>query len=101
MSRRPKQVTAIAWYSPEQWKLLKRTAVDAHLLDDTYEEWHKNASGLIARLKNDKMKFVKCFVEVAEVEQWCREQGLPLDGAARSRFVAEAVQTRHEQDSGK
>jgi len=101
MSRRPKQVTAIAWYSPEQWKLLKRQAVDAHLLDDTYEEWHKNASRLIARLKNDRIKFVKCFVEVSEVEEWCQEQGLPLDGTARSRFVAESVQTQHERESEK
>lgn len=97
MTRSSKQFFAIAWYTPQQWRLLKRKAVDAHLLDSSYQQWLEEAEKLIARLQLENQEFAKCFVDVEELEKWCCEEGLPLDGAARSRFVAETARSEHQQ----
>ncbi len=89
MAHEPQQVTVLAWYSKEQWKLLKRRAADAHLLDETYDEWLEEMNRLLRRLKQEGNATVKCFVDIAEVELWCQNENLPLDAKARSRYVAE------------
>lgn len=35
----------IAWYTPDQWERVKLLADDADALDDTYNDWLKNAGG--------------------------------------------------------
>ncbi len=89
MAHEPQLVTILAWYTEEQWKLLKLRAADAHLLDETYDEWLEEMNRLLRRLKQEGNATVKCFVDIAEVELWCQKKNLPLDAKARSRYVAE------------
>lgn len=94
MAHEPQQVTVLAWYSKEQWKLLKRRAADAHLLDETYDEWLEEMNRLLSRLKQEGNATVKCFVDIAEVELWCQNENLPLDAKARSRYVVEVARNK-------
>jgi hypothetical protein len=94
MARDPQQVTVLAWYSKEQWKLLKRRAADAHLLDETYDEWLEEMTRLGRRLKREGKSIVKCFVDIVEIELWCQKENVPLDAKARSRYVAELAHDR-------
>lgn len=94
MAHKPQQVTVLAWYSKEQWKQLKRRAADAHLLDETYDEWLEEMNRLVRRLKQEGNAFVKCFVDIAEIELWCQEENVPLDAKARSRYVTEVARDK-------
>lgn len=93
MPNNPRPVLYVAWYSPEQWKHLKRQAVDAHLLDDNYEEWLTGANQFLANLKQERKTFIKYFVDVKELKAWCEEQELPNNGASRSQYVAEMAKS--------
>jgi hypothetical protein len=94
MADDPQQVIVLAWYSEEQWNLLKRRAADAHLLDETYEEWLEEMNRLERRLKQEGNAMVKCFVDIGELEQWCQKENVPLDGKARSQYAAEVARNK-------
>jgi len=87
----PQRMMVLAWYSKEQWKLLKRRASDAHLLDDSYEDWLEQMNHLVRQLKQGGDAFVKCFVEIAELELWCQKENVPLDAKARTLYVTEVA----------
>ena len=97
MTRPPQEVIAVAWYAPDQWKRLRRVAVDAHLLDDSYEAWLAAATDLVDQLQRDGRPFAKVFVDVADLAAWCAEHGLPPSGAARSQFVAELARANADR----
>lgn len=97
MAHGPQQVMVLAWYSKGQWKLLKRSAADAHLLDDSYDDWLEQMNRLVRQLKQKGNAFVKFFVDVEELELWCQKVNVPNDAKARSRYVAE---TAHEKKPG-
>ena len=94
MANDPQHVMVLAWYSKEQWKLLKRCAADAHLLDETYDEWLEEMNRLARRLKQEGNAIVKCVVEIAELELWCQNENVSLDANARSQYVAQVAQDR-------
>jgi hypothetical protein len=94
MAHDPQQVTVLAWYSEEQWKLLKRRAADAHLLDETYDEWLEEMNRLGRRLKREGKAIVKCFVDIVEIELWCQKKNVPLDAKARAQYVAEVARDK-------
>ncbi len=94
MAHDPQQVTVLAWYSKEQWKLLKRRAADAHLLDDSYDDWLEQMNRLVRRLKQKGNASVKFFVDVVELELWCQNENVPLDAKARSRYVVEVARNK-------
>ena len=87
-------MTVLAWYSREQWQLLKRCAADAHLLDDNYDDWLEEMNRLARRLKQDGNAFVKCFVDIAELELWCQNKNVPLDAKARSLYVTDVARDK-------
>jgi hypothetical protein len=98
MAHDPQQVMVLAWYSKEQWKLLKRRAVDAHLLDDSYDDWLEQMNRLVRQLNQKGNEFVKFFVDVAELELWCQEENVPLDAKARSRYVVEVARNKMQEE---
>jgi hypothetical protein len=94
MAHDPQHVMVLAWYSKEQWKLLKRSAADAHLLDDTYDEWLEQMNRQARRLKQEGNAIIKCFVDIAELESWCQNEDVSLDAKARSQYVAQLARDR-------
>jgi hypothetical protein len=79
----------VAWYDPEQYLRLLELADDREQLHDTYEEWLEGFERLLARMGPAAQKVA---VDVDELAAWCRHEGLPLDGAARARYVSEWLQ---------
>jgi hypothetical protein len=74
--------------------MLKLAADDPEMLDPTYEQWCAGAEKTFQQLKSQPgVRAVKISVDVQVLRQWCRDHGRPLDGAARSQFIAEAVKT--------
>jgi len=82
-------IICIAWFRREQWFLLKLKAADSALIEDTYDEWEKEAEKLVQKVIALGQQLYKIDVDVFELEKWCKEKGLPNDSNARSQFAAE------------
>ena len=87
-----KTVVGIAWYRPEQWKLLREVSADVKNLEETHSEWMAEANKTLAILKQQGVAFVKVDVDVEELVKWCSEKGVKIDGAARSEFAVHKLQ---------
>lgn len=89
----PRPTTAgVAWFSPDQWELLRRVAADKQALHDTYDEWVADAFAALRNLEQPGFAARPLEVDVDELLRWCRGRRRPLDGAARSAFVAEKLE---------
>ena len=78
-----------AWYSRNQWALLKASSADSQDLEPTYDEWLPHATESFEKLKKEGYNIRKVEINVEDLIEWCRSQRIPLDGAARSRYAGE------------
>ena len=81
----------VAWYRRDQWPRLLEVAEDADELEDTYEGWLQIANERFNNFKVPGVLLKKVDVDIEELIAWCAERGRPVDGSARSEFVAEKV----------
>ena len=78
----------IGWYRPEQWALLLAKSVDRDQLESTHAEWLEIAEEILEKMRAAGQNPVKIDIDVKEMITWCSKQSLPLDGNARSRYIA-------------
>lgn len=79
---------AIAWYKPWEWKRLREVAADPERMEATHAEWLRSAKKVLHELQRQGYEPHRVLVGVDELVAWCAEQGLPINGDARSRFAA-------------
>jgi hypothetical protein len=82
----------LAWYRPWQWERLRELAADGETIEKTYAEWLDAVQKRMPDLHRVGIFPVKVDVDVDELAAWCEQAGVPLDGGARARFVAEKTQ---------
>ncbi len=82
----------VAWYQPDQWQKLLAVSVDKDKLEETYEEWMQEAERVIQELRRQGLHIVKVDVSVEELVAWCRKKKIPMNGEARSMYVAHKLQ---------
>ena len=85
-------LTAVASYEPDQWGALLAAAADREKLEDTWEEWNAGAEKLIRELEKRGIPWVRVPLDVEEINQFCEEEGIPNDGAARANLAARKAQ---------
>jgi hypothetical protein len=95
-SNEAKAVVGVAWYRLKQWQRLRAISTDADNLEDTYEEWLRQAEQKVAELGALGLCVEKVDVDVEQLIAWCNEHGLELDGRARSTYVTEKLSQRGE-----
>jgi len=88
--------TAIASYEPDQWGALLAAAADREKLEDTWEEWNACAEKLIRELEKRGIRSVRVPLDVEEINQFCEEEGIPNDSAARAKLAARKAQQNAE-----
>ncbi len=81
----------VAWYRQEEYTLLRALASDAEDMAETYEQWLAGVTKLMRELREQGVNARRVDVDVRELAAWCEGRGRPLDGAARSEFVAQKV----------
>lgn len=59
-------IVGVAWYTPEQWDLLKALAIDAEAMDDTHKDWLKNATDRVRWLKEQGFQVVEVPIDINE-----------------------------------
>ena len=82
----------LAWYSRQQWEILKQVADDAEGLAPTFARWEANAKNAARMLRQSGYAVEIVDIDVTELLQWCKSNNRPLDGEARSDFVEEKIQ---------
>ena len=88
---------ALAWFDANQWAALKRVALDADKLDDTYEEWRCNAENVERRLRQSGFDVIRASINVDALVAWCRSRNKPIDGTSRSEYAAELAAEGHNE----
>ena len=89
-----KIVYSFAWYQSEEWHRLKEIVDDPSTLDDTYEEWRRNAESAIGELRANDQTVKKISIKVSELLTWCESKGVKPDGKARSEYAALLAESR-------
>ena len=84
----------VCWYQPEQWDRLKEISEDREELEDTYNEWRRNASKAIAELGAQGQKIKKVKIDLEALLYWCNGQDRPVNGKSRSEYVAYLMKTK-------
>jgi hypothetical protein len=77
----------MAWYRREQYDRLLEIAEDREILEATYDEWLENAETNLTGLREEGIHFEKVDVDVEKLLLWCNEQGHPIDGDTRVKYV--------------
>jgi hypothetical protein len=80
------------WYRPDEYARLREGMSDPHAMAPTYEAWRMAAEHNEQVAKDAGIGVVRVFIEYERFSFWCAERDLALDGAARMKFVNEAVQ---------
>ncbi len=76
--------TRSAWYKEDQWPRLVSVCEDE--LSPSYSEWLKGAKKAMEKGIGDT-QFVKVEVDVDELLSFCADNGLNVNGKARTAFV--------------
>lgn len=76
---------AMCWYDEEQWGILK--AREPEVLDDTYEEWRRNATSALHELRQAGHNIRKITIKIDQFDRWCAENSVRPDAEARAAYV--------------
>ena len=79
----------LAYYRKQDWRKFLEMIDDRDSMHDTWKEWHK--SYLIAKRNLTSQGFVvnDFAVDLNELNKYCSNRGLKIDGKARSQFVSD------------
>ncbi|MDR7120681.1 hypothetical protein [Rheinheimera soli] len=90
-------VVGIAWYQREHWERLKQIADDSAAMDDSYDEWKKNANAGMHQIRLTDKTALRVNVDIDELLKWCAEHHKPMNSAARAEFVSEKLRARFDK----
>lgn len=85
-SERP--VIGVGWLDRAQWEALTKVVDDRNFLDDTFEDWERNALKALKTLEARGAHVERVPVVVSHLVTWCKRNGLPMNGASRARYVS-------------
>jgi len=83
---------AFCWFDKEQWELLAK--IDPDGVDDSYEQWRKNAVKSILELESRGLSVTKVLIRISELQKWCEEKNVEPNSRSRSEFAAKLAQAR-------
>lgn len=93
------QPIALAWYTEEQWELLRQVAADWDSMDQSFARWEKSAGNAYRLLLESGYPVETVDVDVADLIRWCKSRNRPVDGESRSDYVAEKLEERSSRRS--
>ncbi len=82
----------LAWFRRDEWPQLLASAADREKLEDTYDEWLRDARQLLLDAATRGSVIEKVDVGIDEFLAWCRRENRPLDGTARASFASYKLQ---------
>lgn len=92
-------LTAIAWYSAEDWPTIKARATDSEKLHDSYADWLASAMEIERTLRKDGRKVVRVLIAPDALTLWCSFRGVENNGEARTQYAAEIARKQASKAS--
>jgi hypothetical protein len=84
-------VRGLAWFTPEQWPRLMEVSSDGATLGKDHASWLAQAELDFNGLKAIGVTIRKILVDVEDLTAWCRRNRRPVDGDARTAYVADQL----------
>lgn len=81
----------IGVYKKEDYKEILKISVDKEKMNQTWNEWKKTKNRTVANFQKLGIKTVDILVKPKELVQFCRENGLEINGQARANFISNKV----------
>lgn len=82
----------VSWYNEMQYNRLLEIADDAdYNLQKTFHAWEENAEELESKIQSKCYRFVRVYVNVDELAQWCKERNCLIDSHARAAYAVEQL----------
>jgi hypothetical protein len=91
-------VPAIATSKPEQWETFLASAADRDVLESTWQEWNTSVQKLIAELEAKNIDYVLVELDLDEINDFCRQGGIPNNGQARSQVAGPKARERRQEE---
>ena len=88
-SQKRSVVFGAVWYSEENWRKVKASAIDPERFEASYTEWLLMASNMFQNFADQGMKAEKVCVDANAFLAWCLAHAKKNEAAARSDYVAE------------
>ena len=86
-----------AWFDRVQWHRLREVADDRNELDDTFEQWERNALDAIRAIQRKGQRVEKIHIDVDAFVSWCKSKRLPINSVSRAEYVIFVLRQRDEQ----
>ncbi len=83
-----KTVINLASYRKEDWNRFKESADDKEKLHDTWDEWRKSFMNTKVSLESEGFNVREVILDIDDLIQFCRQNGLKNDGSTRSQYVS-------------
>jgi hypothetical protein len=90
-------MVGIGFYRREQWPLLRETAVDSHLLEETYDGWIEVVDTAVTKIRDRGLEPKLVTVDVLELLAYCKRRGIPNNAEARAKFIAKLAAESDEE----
>ena len=84
----------LAWWQASQWERLKEISEDRENLEDTYEEWRRNASLTIKNLEAQGQNIKKVKINLEELIFWCNDKSISINSGSRAEYSAYLLDKR-------
>lgn len=78
-----------AHYRESDWEELRRISADAEELAPTYAEWRRGSDEQCVYLEEAGLDYTPIDINLAHLQVWCADRGLPIDARSRARFAAD------------
>lgn len=88
----PGTPVGLAWYTRESWDRLVEVADDRAALDDSFEEWERQALSALRKFRASGLDIHKVMIDIDALAAWCRAKGHKINGAARAEFASILVE---------
>lgn len=89
-------VVFIAYYTPEQYKLLLNYADDRKKLDDTWEKWLQNFVRLKSHLQND-FEVEDFHIDVQKMQDYFKSKKMKNNSSNRAEYTREEGAKSYER----
>jgi len=100
MAPSPGMRVGVAWFREAEWARLRTVAADPEILEESYSDWLKVFDRSLRTIKEAGVIAERIEIGVSELESWCRQEGRPLDSAARSEFAASLLHRKYHLAAG-
>ena len=82
------KVLGIGFYKREQWQKLLDTAVDADILEKTYDEWMDVLDSSIEKIRSHGLHPELVEIDIDALIAFCKKRGFQNNAATRAMFIA-------------